>query len=69
MADTVAGECVESVENVEAHKCSAIAVDGARPNGLHRRELERLCSESRRVAAQRYHPEDHDCLALTGPMT
>ena len=41
---------------------------GARPNRLHRRELERLCSESHRVVARLYHPEDHDCLALTGPV-
>ena len=40
---------------------------GARLNSLHRRELERLYSESRRAVAWLYHPDDHDCPALTGP--
>ena len=42
---------------------------GAGLKSLHRREVLRLYSESRRVVARLYHPDDHDCLVLTGPMT
>ena len=42
---------------------------GAGLKSLHRREVLRLFSESRRVVARLYHPDDHDCLVLTGPMT
>ena len=42
---------------------------GANLKSLHRGEVLRLFSESRRVVARLYHPDDHDCLVLTGPMT
>ena len=42
---------------------------GAGLKSLHRREVLWLFSESRRVVARLYHPDDHDCLVLTGPMT
>ena len=41
---------------------------GAKLNGARRRELERLYNESHRAVARRYHPGDHDCLNLTGPL-
>ena len=39
---------------------------GARLNCSHRRELERLYSKCHRATARMYHPDDHDCLAVTG---
>ena len=41
---------------------------GAKLKSLHRGEVLRLLSESRQAVARLYHPDDHDCLVLTGPM-
>ena len=58
---------MESVQNVEAQKHSLKWV-GARLVGAHGRELGRLYNESHTAAAHGYHPDDHDCLTLTGAM-
>ena len=37
-------------------------------HALHHMELERLYNESHRAVACMYHPDDHACLTLTGPI-
>ena len=51
---------------------TAVQEYGVRGSGaglLHRRLVLQLYSESRRAVARLYHPDDHDCLVLTGPVT